>query len=60
VVAAPVVPVAPEPVTPVPVADEDAGRQTPDEVIGSYRCEDPAAVVVAINADGSWDCQVQS
>jgi hypothetical protein len=53
---------APSPVVapaPAPVAEEEpAGQQLPEEVVGSYRCEDPRAIVVAVNADGSWDCQV--
>jgi hypothetical protein len=59
-VPAPVVPQLPAPVAaPVPVAvEEPAGQQRPDEVIGSYRCEDVTMIVVAINADGSWNCQV--
>jgi hypothetical protein len=50
----PVVPQLPAPV----VVEEPAGHQSPDEVIGSYRCEDVTMIVVAVNADGSWDCQV--
>jgi hypothetical protein len=64
---APVVPPAPVPpaTTPAPIVEpapvvvaEEDGQQDADEVIGSYRCEDVTMVVVAINSDGSWDCQV--
>jgi hypothetical protein len=44
--------------TPVVIAD-DEGVQQRDEIIGSYRCPDPTAIVTGFDADGALVCEVQ-